>query len=216
MARLIFSTWWWGTKYPTHYIDRLRRSIARNTRQPHEFLLCEPEAEDRGLVEIPGCFCRLRMFEPRWQEKQGLDVGDRLVCLDLDLIITGELDPVFDRDDSFCILQGANVSNPCPFNGSVMMLKVGAHADVWDDFSLPAARAQPYHDFPDDQGWLWHKIPEAAGWQVGPTSGVWAFQKSGWPKGHDLPPGARIVAFPGWRDPAKFEHVSWVRENWRT
>ena len=30
-----------------------------------------------------------------------------------------------------------------------------------------------------------------------------------------VPEGARIVAFPGHRDPSKYQHLSWVRDNWR-
>jgi hypothetical protein len=39
------------------------------------------------------------------------------------------------------------------------MLKAGKHNDVWRDFSLKNAELAPKHDFPDDQGWLWYKIP---------------------------------------------------------
>jgi len=86
---------------------------------------------------------------------------------------------------------------------------------VWRDFSLKNAELAPKHEFPDDQGWLWYKIPDAAGWKVGPASGVYGFQKPKWPKGDALPKDARIVAFFGWRDPSKFTHLDWVKANWR-
>jgi hypothetical protein len=136
------------------------------------------------------------------------------VCIDLDTVITGPLDGLFDRPENFIILQGANASNPCPFNGSLMMLRAGARPDVWRDFSLKAAGSVPFFEFPDDQGWLWHKIPDAAGWKAGSESGVYAFQKPGWPKDDRLPADAKIVAFPGWRDPSKFANEPWVRQHW--
>jgi hypothetical protein len=34
-----------------------------------------------------------------------------------------ELDPLFDRDDEFTIMQGFNQTNPCPFNGSLWMFR---------------------------------------------------------------------------------------------
>lgn len=209
---LTIVTWLWGSKYPRYYVERLANGLRQHLRQPHRFLVVSPEPEDEYLTKTQGCFCRLRMFDPEWQAKYGVE--DRLVCMDLDAVVTGELDTLFDRDEPFVILQGANASNPCPYNGSVMMLRAGAHPEVWADFSIEAAQHAPAYEFPDDQGWLWHKLPDAAGWQAGAASGVFAFKKPGWPKGDALPVDARLVVFPGWRDPRAFAHLSWVREHW--
>lgn len=206
-------TWRWGKKYPGLYVDTLKAALKRHIKQEFTFAVFAPEAEDEYLTKIPGCFCRLRMFDPDWQEKHGLT--GRIVSLDLDLVVTGPLDDLFDRPENFVILQGANYSNPCPYNGSVFMLRAGARPDVWKDFSLKRASEIPHFEFPDDQGWFAHKIPNAAGWKAGPESGIYAFQKPGWPKGDDLPKDAKIVAFPGWRDPSKFTHLDWVRNNWK-
>lgn len=213
MEELTICTWRWGSKYPGQYVERLKAGVTRHLAQPFRFAVFAPEAEDEHLAEIPGCFCRLRMFDPAWQAKHGLT--GRIVCMDLDLIVTGPLDPLFDRPEPFVILQGANASNPCPYNGSLQMLRAGAHAEIWRDFSVDAARKVPYFAFPDDQGWLAARLQDAAGWQAGPSSGVYAFAKPGWPKGSALPDGARMVAFPGRRDPCQFTHLDWVKENWR-
>lgn len=212
MEGLSVVTWRWGNKYPGHYVERLKAALTRNIDQEFKFCVFCPEEEDEYLTKIPGCFCRLRMFDPEWQQKHGLT--GRIVCVDLDLIVTGKLDELFDRPEKFVILQGANASNPCPYNGSVMMLRAGARPDVWNDFSLKRAAEVPFYEFPDDQGWLAHKIPNAGAWNAGAESGVYAFQKPGWPKGDALPKGARIVAFPGWRDPSSFTHLDWVKKNW--
>lgn len=185
----------------------------RNIKQEFRFGVFAPEAEDEYLTKLPGCFCRLRMFDPEWQDRNG--ISGRLVCVDLDVVVTGELDEVFDRPEKFVILQGANAANPCPFNGSVMMLRTGSRPDVWKDFSLKRAEEVPYYEFPDDQAWLAHKVPDAGGWKAGPESGIYAFQKPGWPKGESLPAGAKLVAFPGWRDPSRFAHLDWVKRHWQ-
>jgi hypothetical protein len=155
------------------------------------------------------------MFDPAWQERHGIAPGDRVVNLDLDMVVTGALDPLFDREDDFTILQGINTTNPCPYNGSIWMLRAGARPDVWSDFSLEnyAKFKVPVHAFPDDQGWFHTLMPTAGAW--GPKDGVYGFRKKHWPSGEALPEGARIVAFPGWRDPSKFEHLDWVQSNWR-
>lgn len=213
---LIISTWAWGDKYPQHYIDRLQAGVARHLKQPHEFRVFHPEPEDMHLTEIPGCFCRLRAFDPAWQTKQGINRGDRLVCLDLDLIVTGGLDPLFDQPHPFVIFAGPNTSNPLRFNGSVWMLRAGYRPDVWTDFSVDAAKAARHFTFPDDQSWMEHKLSHEATWEVGPDSQIWAFKKRRWPPGDDLPKGARIVAFPGWRDPSNVAGLPWVKEHWRS
>lgn len=211
---LTVCTWLWGDKYGGDYIHRLASGVRRHLTQPYRFVVLKPESEDAHLIKIPGCFARLRMFDPEWQRGHG--ITDRLVCLDLDLIVTGPLDPLFDRPEPFVILGGANAANPCPFNGSVMMLRPGAHPEVWLQFTLEKARNVPYYAFPDDQGWLWHMLPNSATWGCGRKSGIYAFRKPGWPGGDDapLPSGARMVCFPGKRDPSQFAHLGWVKEHW--
>lgn len=182
--------------------------------QEYRFAVVAPQEEDEHLTKIPGCLCRLRIFSPGWQAKHGIAEGDRIVSLDLDMVITGQLDPLFDRDDPFLILMGANASNPCKYNGSIFSFIAGYRPDVWSDFSLDAARAVPFYSFPDDQAFLYHKIPDAKGWQAGSESGAYAFRKPGWPNGEELPKDARLVAFPGWRDPEHFKHIDWIKQNW--
>lgn len=211
---LTVCTWSWGSKYGPEYVDRLRASVARNLDQPYEFRVFTPEPEDAHLTEIKGCFCRLRAFDPEWQALQGIEPGDRIVTLDLDLIVTGSLDPLFDRPEPFAILSGVNSANPCWANGSVWWTTAGFRPDVWSSFDLDAANALPAYEFADDQLWLAHKLPDAG--RITADDGVYAFQKPGWPRGEALPKNARIVAFPGWRDPVGSQHLEWVQEHWRT
>jgi hypothetical protein len=211
---LVIVTWQWGSKYDPSYAERLRAGVARHLKQDHRFLvIVQTFREDQYLTEIRGCFARLRMFDPAWQAHQGIAEGDRLVCMDLDMIITGPLDPLFDRPEPFVILQKVNAANPCPFNGSLWMLRGGYRPDVWRDFSIEAAAGISFHEFPDDQAWLAGKIPDAGAWTG--EHGVYAFGKRGWPGGDNLPANAAVVAFPGYRDPSQFTHLPWVKKHWR-
>lgn len=210
MARLILTTWVWGDKYGPDYIAKLEGSIARNLTEPYEFRVIRT---DDPLTKEKGCFARLRAFDPFWQAEQGFMPGDRIVCMDLDLVVTGSLDGLFDRAEPFVILTGINSSNPCPYNGSLWMLRAGHRPDVWGDFSLEAAAKVPFDSFPDDQAWMAHKLPDVGAF--GPETGVYGFHKPGWPKGEALPKNASIVAFPGWRDPVGFQHLDWVKQHWR-
>lgn len=218
-------TWLWGTKYSEEDVNKLAAGLWRHLKQTYQMVVVTdrhikselfrtvliPDA-DRHMLEVKGCFVRLRMFDPQWQDANNLH--GRIVCMDLDSVVTGDLDSLFCRAETLMILQGANAANPCPFNGSLMMFRSSHHADLWTDFSLDKVKAIPFFEFPDDQGWIWHKKPNAAGWKAGHQSGVYAFQKPGWPKGDALPKGASLVVFPGWRSPDKFKHLPWVKEHW--
>jgi len=219
-------TWMWGDKYGMRDIVRLFKAVKKNLRAEHRFhVFSEPDfphledgygikahpIEDPSLIGR-NCFCRLRMFDPRWQQRN--DLRGTIVSLDLDVVITGTLDPLFETSKTFMILRGANAANPCPYNASVMLLKAGHHAKVWTEFSIEKANAVPFYEFPDDQGWIWHMLPKAHGWPVG-KSGIYAFQKPGWPKGNDaLPVNARLVTFIGARKPEQFTALPWVQKFW--
>lgn len=225
---LAICTWLWGDKYSPTDVMKLRNGVARHLKQQHRFMVMTererdwspPDGIERHAIKAPhllahkGCFARLHMFDYGWQINRKID--DRLVCLDLDAIVTGPLDQLFDRSETFVILAGANSRNPCPYNGSVMMLRPGHHGEVWSTFSIQAANETPFYEFPDDQGWLSQRLPMAATWPCGRRSGIYGFMKPGWPyQTNRLPDKARIVAFPGARSPKDFMHLPWVREHWK-
>jgi hypothetical protein len=226
VAVLNIITWLWGEKYNTIYVDRLHAALRYHLKQPFRFLLMTerdrkvlPVAgierhaiKDEHLTKINGCFARLRMFDRGWQQNRKLE--GRIVCLDLDVVITGRLDGVLDRKEPIVLLQGANSMNPCPYNNSVFMFQAGVHQELWDDFSLAAVTYIKQFKFPDDQGWFWHRLNKPAVWKVGSHSGIYAFHKPGWPPGEALPSDAKMVVFPGHRDPSQFTHLPWVRREW--
>jgi hypothetical protein len=226
---LTIVTYLWGDKYTPEYVERLAAGVARHLKQPYRFFcITEREREvnfsggiERHAIKDPvligrSCFVRLRLFDPGWQQNRGIT---RLVCMDLDSVVVGELDPLFDRAEDFVILQGVHHANPCPYNCSIFMLAAGAHPEIWLDFAKLSSHWDdlsgliPHHEFPDDQGWLWHKIPKAAAWTP-ERDGVYAMHKPGWPKGDNLPNNARLVVFPGHRDPSQFTKLNWVADNW--
>jgi len=225
---LTICTWLWGGKYSVEDVIKLKRGLDRNMDESFRFMVMTerersavprlPSDIERHVIKDPhltsykGCFVRLRMFDPKWQKKR--EIEDRLVCLDLDLVITGKIGSTFKRDETFVILSGANAINPCPFNGSVMMLRAGHNERLWSDFTIEKACEMPHFEFPDDQGWFHYKLPGAATWKCGKESGIYAFRKPGWPSDDVLPADAKIVAFPGKRQPRDFRSLKWVRDNW--
>ena len=222
---MTFVTFLWGDMYGASDVAKLAASLKRNVSQPYRFIVFTDRKRDVAgaeqhqicdlhLTKVQGCFARLRLFHPEYQKALGFKDGDRIVSVDLDVVTTGNLDPMFDRPEPFVILTGANSANPCPYNGSVWMLRAGYRPDVWTDFTLDRASKVDWYAFPDDQSWFYHKMPNEAGWIAG-ENGVYAFKKPGWPKGDDLPKDARFVAFFGWRKPSKFQQLKWIAEHWR-
>jgi hypothetical protein len=218
---ITFVTWLWGSKYSKADVERLRIGIDRHVLQPHNFVCLSDRVldsysypiheRDKPLLRMPGCFARLRLFDPSFQDQVGL--ADKIVNVDLDVVVTGELDKLFDRDESFVILSGVNASNPCPFNGSIFMFRKGTHPELFTGFSPDKAQAIPYFTFPDDQAWFHYHLPNAATWTT--KDGIYAFEKPGWPKGtQELPADARLVVFPGWRSPSQYRDLPWVYDNW--
>ncbi len=144
---LTICTWFWGDKYSLDDVAKLAAGVRRHLKQPYRFACihdkgfpalsddvhCSWPIPDEHLIKVDGCFARLRMFDPIWQKAYpmhpmyGEPASDRIVCIDLDAVITGQLDDIFNRHEHFVILQGANSSNPCPYNGSIFMLHTGAH-----------------------------------------------------------------------------------------
>lgn len=222
---LFICSWLWGDKWSPIYAERLHCGLARNLTLPFHFILITDQkinytVETRPinkklqpLLELPGCLARVSMFDAKWQKSIGANRGDRIINVDIDAVITGSLDVLFDRDEEFIIMQGYNQTNPCPFNGSLWMFRAGERHDVWDEFSLEnfAKFNVPIHSIPDDQGWLHSRFPNAAAWTV--HDGVYAFKKIGWFGRRRMPCNARFVAFPG-RDPAKYPECDWIKKHW--
>lgn len=82
---------YWGNKFSLDYVHNLKAAIERNTTIPHKFVCFS----DRS---IPGVDTKLLRpgYEGWWNKMQLFDpankAGDRMVYLDLDTIITGNVD----------------------------------------------------------------------------------------------------------------------------
>lgn len=217
-------TWRWGTKYGPAHVANLKAGVARNLTLRHRFVCVTDQndspgeawpIEDPGLLgHRDGCYARLRMFDPVWQLKRGIE---RLVCLDLDMVITGSLDALFNRPHAFMILHG-NHFNPCPFNGSVMMIDRCARPEVWKRFDIGKAEKVSHIKGRwrgTDQTWIAHMAPDAPGWTY--KDGIYGYEKPGWPVPGGagwLPRDARIVTLNGKRDPST-QPDPWVAQHWK-
>jgi hypothetical protein len=191
-------------------------------------LLPPPAIE--AIAVMDGCYARLVVFDPDFPNilnSAGIEPPKRLTVFDLDAVVCGPMDALFMRQEPFIIAQGIHYLHT-KFNGSLIQLKLGYRPDVWTDFSVEAARPFTYHQSPEgdlvyqstDQSWLFHKFGGRAAQFTPRGSGVYGYGKPGWPQGGTaLPANARIVFFPGQRDPKDpvlQEKLPWIKEHWRT
>jgi hypothetical protein len=134
-----------GTKFGNEYVLRLRDGVRRHSDQDLVCFTNDP---------VPGVDCRpLPVDLPKWWCKIGAYMlGQPLICLDLDIVILGSLQPLLEW-------QGfGTLKNPWlkGYNTSVIKL-TGWETDVWSRFT-PGVMAT----MRGDQDWLNVAMPGAA------------------------------------------------------
>lgn len=229
-------TWLWAaapgyrSHFTTAHVNVLRRMIARHYDAPHRF--CCVTDQPAGLdpdVEVipawndfarlpspsggrnPSCYRRLRAFSP----DIGAVFGERFVSFDLDVVITGDLRPLFDRPEDFVIWGD---TNPRTFyNGSLFLLRAGTRSQVWQTFDPRRSpqQARSAGHFGSDQGWISHCLgPKEAKWTT--ADGVYSFRNHLLPMQGHLPANAKVVVFHGNVDPwsREAQQLDWVKAHW--
>jgi hypothetical protein len=113
---------------------------------PHDFEDIQPKWGPRK----PNCFRRLSMFR-----RDAADIfGERFVCMDLDCVIGGPLDPLFDRKEDLVLFKGT--AHDRPYNGSMMLIRAGCRPKVYEKFNQAAADLSGEKFVGSDQAWLAH------------------------------------------------------------
>lgn len=158
----------------------------------------------------PSCYRRLKVFAPEARDW----FGERFVCMDLDVVVTGDLRPVFNRPEDFVIW--GDTDRRSWYNGSMFMMTAGARRQVLEDFDPRTSPRQALQAgrFGSDQGWISHKLgPGEAMWGRG--DGVYSYRVHIQPTGQ-LPSDARLVMFHGRIDPwsPRAQSYRWVREHY--
>lgn len=237
---ITFCTWLWTDPeyrwnkhfiYGEQHVRILRDSLRRNCTLPHRFVLITDQPDNfpdidtvcmpDGHRDLPGykskgggCWHRLRLFDRDFC----LTVGERVVQLDLDCVITGNVDPIFDRSEPFVAWK--DVTPSTPYCGSMLMMDAGARQRVWDEFSADpkGCMEKSRRKVGTDQAW----IGECLGfWEKtwGPKDGVYNYRHE-LERKHSgrLPENARMVFFTGPVDPSQEQlqrKHQWIAENWR-
>lgn len=207
--------------------------LERNLTIPHRFVLFtdQPKAKYSDLLEVrplwtdyhllsnlvwpahfPQCYVRLKAFSREFAKI----VGPRYASIDLDCIVTGNLDQILGRDEDFVIYRHPvlrSFDKLQPYNGSMWLMRTGSQAHVWESFagekSLAELAEDPAlsHFLQTDQGWISYKMGLGApGWTMDDGVLMWSYLAH---KRLPLPENAKIVFFNGRIKPWD---LLWLRE----
>lgn len=220
------------SKFTCEHVNTLAKMVARNYRKPHRFscITDDPKGIDKSIRVIPlwpdhatlpsaygarnpSCYRRLKVFS---KEAKDL-IGARFVVMDLDMVITENLAPLWDRPEDFVIIKSATPPPKYLYNGSMLLMTAGARPQVWDDFHPIKSPKETVAKrmFGSDQAWISLRLgPGEATWDT--SDGVYSYRIHLTPFGGKLPVNARVVSFHGSDDPwgPVAQRLKWVRQHY--
>jgi hypothetical protein len=237
-------------EFKPEYVNILRASFARHYREPHRFVCVTDEPE--GLecetmpcpvvtlphsrlgapkgVRFPSSYRRLWNFSAEAKDA----FGPRILALDIDVIVTGDLRPVLNRSEDFVTWwDPTHKWGKVP--GGIYLHRTGTLTCLWDEFDpakTPKLVANSNCPSPvgtslcrgSDQGWMSYRLLACHDWKAGPhplphwtrADGVYSMK---WLMGQQRLPGAvKIISTPGfdkpWTPSLQRRHP-WIAEHWR-
>lgn len=224
-------TWLWegNRSYLPEHVAVLASMFRRNLSLPHRFVCITDMDGDFGDgVEVmsmpdaarklgeyrtpeapnfPSCYRRLWMFSD-----EAKCLGDRVMLVDVDMVLTGSIDHLFEHDAPFVGWRPRKSWGHGPrLGGGMYLMTPGAHPEVFYEFrgekSISQARAAGFRG--SDQAWISHKIyGNVALWPH--SAGIYSIRDIV----SVLPVDARLVQFNGRTKPWQ-SHLPWVRKHWK-
>lgn len=217
--------------YTAEHVITLFNMIQRNTKLPFRFLcitddpdglehsdivtmkLWDNPCPNYGDGKRPNCYYRLRVFAPEMREV----LGERFIWLDLDCVITGNIDHILDTRTDFAIWKPDGERMPC--NGSMVLHRAGTRTQIWSRFDKrqvhPTRGLMGKGVSGSDQAWIALNLKSTDEF-FGQKDGVYSWRSHVEPVNPvALPEGAKIVFFNGAMKPWGIPDNPWVREYYR-
>jgi len=223
-------TWLWEqpgsrTHYTPWHVRVWSDMVRRHLTLPHTLAVVTDVPGDYGDVEVikpPGEFTDVRI--PTWNEyrpqchrrlsmfrRDAADLfgTERIVCMDLDVVIGDRLDPLFEKGEDFRMARGTAATRL--YNGSMMMIRCGARPQVYESFTPEKAVVAGRSYVGSDQSWISYVLgPGEATWK--PDDGF-----INWNLRHSFP-NPRMMTFPGGIKPWRIAELGadkWVMAHYR-
>lgn len=235
-------TYWWqdprrrsrGYEFTIDHVRILRNMVDRHLKQEHNFICVTDNVaavELEGIEafpldmtkHVPGTvYARLMQHNP----EIGRQLGSRILSLDLDMVIVDNIDSIVNRDEDIVLWRNPNFPAPrrAFYQSSVQLFTPGARPELWADF-----------DPSDDDLLRW------INWRFGGAEQAWISERLSWDEAYwdqndgiygagrlgdwstigvvkKLPDNAKIVSFPGAREPSQPEVQArhpWIKEHYK-
>ena len=211
----------WGLRYSASYVNKLYNSILRHTNRKTQ-LICFTDNEV-GINENVICKPIPKIRLPRhmetspwkklsiWQSPLDPLLGD-VLFLDLDLVVTGNLDRFFDyKKNQFCVIENWTQVGLGIGNTSCFRFPAGKYKKIFDDFQKNPELY--YKKYRIEQVYISKNINAQFFW---PKDWCQSFKHNllpKWPmriwKAAKLPNQTSIVAFTGKPDPDEVIKGKW-------
>lgn len=234
----------WGTLYSPDYVNKLYSAVRRNVTGDLRFICF---TDDRTNIipqvechDIPAITLPPRDFVTGWRkiavwQAPLLDITGDVLFLDIDIVITGSLDELFDYcPNEYVVIENWTQMGQGIGNTSVFKFPVGKFSYVYDDLMKDTQKYLTQYRI--EQQYISGKIPTQKFWK---PEWVISFKHSCLPKFPmnlfkvpELPTDAKIVAFHGKPDPIdalcgkwpavwykklykQVKPTAWIGEHWR-
>ncbi len=211
------------TEYTATHVNKLYHMVSVNLTISHKFICitddpigieCETYPMWDYYRVLGGCYSRLFIFSKQFKNV----FGERIVCIDLDCVITGKLNSLFNRNEDFIINQYKNDKiTDQNYNGGLFLMKTGSRKKVWNKFSensliVLEERRKRKEIIGTDQAWISHILGKGESTYTH-KDGVYDYINL---ENGELPKNARIVLFSGKRDPSvTVKHQpTWIKKYW--
>ena len=211
----------WGSRYVPEYVNRLYRAIKKHTQKTtrlycftddikniNEKIICKPLPK----ISLPNTISYTPWRKISLWQYPLYDLTGDVLFLDLDLVITGDLDRFFDyKKGSYCVIENWTQMGQNIGNTSCFRFPVGKYNSVFEKFiNDPKKYWKKYHI---EQIYLSAEIESQVFW---PTEWCKSFKHNllpCWPfriwEPAKLPKDTSIVAFTGKPDPEDVVNGQW-------
>lgn len=206
---------WEDSKLGKVYIEKLFNSVKRNTTLPYKFhciTTLEPFNDEIHFHKLDsptwkGCLPKYSMFDERLKLKGGV------FSIDLDVVITGNLDELFSYDGSFATrstFRGTKESG-----GDIVAFEGGTYRWIWEELVCNTEEVLRFTG--GRERWVYRYHPKMKG-KVDFLQDLFPDQifsyKAHCSRGRGLHENARIVSCHGNPRPHEIKD-EWVIKHWR-
>lgn len=204
---------------PAKYVNNLYNGVKRFADREFKFICFTNEKLDvqEGIelrpfefITLDGVLPRLYMFS----EAAGL-FGNQVLCLDLDVVITGSLNPLMEYNGLFCTRSKFKPSEKHKLDGDIMSFKASAVTEkiFWKKFIEDKEAAEKL-TMGRERYWVRHVAGDIADrWDdIAPGSVLsykWHVQRK-----EKVPEGTSIISCHGIPRPHQIKD-NWIKEYWQ-